>query len=41
MKLKNLFLIGLVAFGFASCSDYLEVDAPSKYDDNYVFNKNS
>ncbi len=41
MKLKNLFLIGLVAFGFASCSDYLEVDAPSKYDDNYVFNKKS
>jgi len=37
MKLKNIFLTGLAITALASCSDYLDVDAPSKYDDDYVF----
>ena len=41
MKLRKLFILALVAFGFASCSDYLEVDSPSKYDDEYIFTKSS
>ncbi len=41
MKLRKLFILALVAFGFASCSDYLEVDSPSKYDDEYIFTKAS
>ena len=41
MKLRKLFILALVAFGFASCSDYLEVESPSKYDDEYIFTKSS
>ena len=37
MKLRNIFLTGLSAVAFASCSDYLDVDAPSKNDPEYVF----
>ena len=37
MKLKNIFFAGLAVTALASCSDYLDVDAPSKYDDAYVF----
>lgn len=38
MKIKNIFLVGLTVFGFCSCSDFLDVDAPSKYGNEYVFN---
>ncbi len=35
---KNIFLAGLLlAFGLTSCSDFLEVESESKYEDNYVF----
>ncbi|MDE6685218.1 MAG: RagB/SusD family nutrient uptake outer membrane protein [Duncaniella sp.] len=30
MKLRNIFIAGMSAVALASCSDYLEVDAPSK-----------
>lgn len=38
MKLKYILITGLVAMGFSSCNDYLEVEAPSKYEDGYIFN---
>lgn len=38
MKLKYIFITGLVAMGFSSCNDFLEVEAPSKYENEYVFN---
>ena len=41
MKIKNIVIAGLVAVGFSSCNDYLEVDAPSKYDNEYVFSEKS
>jgi len=37
MKLRNIFLTGLSAVALASCSDYLDVDAPSKNPPEYVF----
>lgn len=37
MKLRNIFLAGLSAVALASCSDYLDVDAPSKNPPEYVF----
>ena len=37
MKLKYILITGLVAMGFSSCNDFLEVDAPSKYEDGYIF----
>ena len=37
MKIKNIIIAGLVAVGFSACNDYLDVDAPSKYDNDYVF----
>lgn len=42
MKLKNLLFIGLAAFGFASCQEFMEeVESPSKYNNEYVFTKKS
>ncbi len=41
MKIKNIVIAGLVAVGFSSCNDYLDVDAPSKYDNEYVFSEKS
>ncbi len=42
MKLKNLLFIGLAAFGFTSCHEFMEeVESPSKYDNEYVFTKKS
>lgn len=38
MKLKYILITGLVTMSFSSCSDFLEVDAPSKYENEYVFN---
>lgn len=37
MKLKNIFFSGLSLLALASCSDYLEVDAPSKNELSYVY----
>ncbi len=35
---KNIFLAGLLlAFGLTSCSDFLDVESESKYEDDYVF----
>ncbi len=35
---KNIFLAGLLlAFGLTSCSDFLDTESPSKYEDDYVF----
>lgn len=38
MKLKYILITGLVTMGLSSCNDFLEVEAPSKYDNEYVFN---
>lgn len=37
MKLHNILLVGLAGLSLASCSDYLDVDAPSKNPPEYVF----
>lgn len=37
MKLRNILLAGVLAAGFASCDDYLDVESPSRYDLDYVF----
>lgn len=37
MKFKNIFLLGLSAMALVSCSDYLDVDAPSKNELDYVY----
>lgn len=37
MKIKNIILTGVAALAFASCNDYLEVDAPSAYSEDFVF----
>ena len=36
MKTKNLLYIGMALWGLSACSDYLEVEAPSKFTDEYV-----
>ncbi|WP_163222620.1 RagB/SusD family nutrient uptake outer membrane protein [Bacteroides sp. 214] len=33
---KNILIIGLALLGLTSCSDYLDVDSPSKFSDDYV-----
>lgn len=37
MKLRNIFLAGLAGLSLVSCSDYLDVDAPSKIFPNDVY----
>ena len=37
MKIKNILIVGLVAASLSSCNDFLDVDAISKYDNEYVF----
>ncbi len=37
MKIKNIIIAGLALAVFSSCNDFLRVDAPSKYDNGYVF----
>lgn len=37
MKLRNILLAGVLAVGFASCDDYLDVESPSRFDFDYVF----
>ena len=41
MKLKNIFLSGLSVLALASCSDYLDVEAPSKNELDYVYSDKS
>ena len=36
MKLRNIFITGLSVVALSSCSDYLDVEAPSKNDMDYV-----
>lgn len=38
MKLKNIYLAGIGLVALTSCEDYLTVDAPSKVDNEYIFN---
>lgn len=38
MKTKNILYAGLLLVGLSSCNDYLDVNAPSKYDSGYIFN---
>ena len=37
MKIKNILLTGIAALTLASCNDYLEVEAPSAYTDDFVY----
>lgn len=37
MKLKNILITGLGAVALTACSDYLDVDAPSKHDIEKIF----
>ena len=37
MKKKNILLAGLALLGLVSCNDYLDVDAPSKYTEEFIF----
>lgn len=37
MKLKNILLLGLGAAALASCNDYLDVNSPSSYNEDFVF----
>ena len=37
MKLHNILLAGIACLSLASCSDYLDVDAPSKLPPEYVY----
>ena len=39
MKLKNLLIIGLTALALVSCSDFLDVDSPSSYSEEFVFSQ--
>ena len=41
MKLKNILLIGMAAFSLMACNDYLEVNAPSAYTEEFVFSQNT
>lgn len=41
MKLNKLIIAGISVMAFSSCSDYLDVDAPSKNDFDYVYADNT
>ena len=41
MKIKNFLLTGVAALALASCNDYLDVDAPSAYSEEFVFGQKS
>lgn len=37
MKLKNILFVGMAALSLASCNDFLDVDAPSAYTEDFVY----
>ena len=37
MKKRNIFYAGLALLALSSCDDYLDVDAPSKYTEEFIF----
>ena len=39
MKFKYILLAGLALTGWSACNDYLDVDAPSKYTEEYVYSQ--
>ena len=39
MKLKNILVTGFVALAMVSCDDFLSVDAPSSYTEEFVFSQ--
>lgn len=39
MKLRNILLTGLTAITLASCNDFLDVEAPSSYSEDFVFSQ--
>ena len=41
MKIKTIILTGVTALALASCNDYLNVDAPSAYTEEFVFTQKS
>ncbi len=41
MKLRNILLTGVALASLTACNDYLEVDAPSKQTNEYIFTKES
>ena len=41
MKIKNILLTGVAVLTLTSCNDYLDVDAPSAYTEEFVFGQKS
>ena len=41
MKLKNILVIGLTSLTLASCNDFLDVESPSSYSEEFVFSQKS
>ena len=41
MKIKHILLTGVAALSLTSCNDFLEVDAPSAYTEEFVFGQKS
>ena len=41
MKIKNILLTGVAALSLASCNDFLDVEAPSAYTEEFVFSQKS
>ena len=39
MKLKNILVIGLTSLTLASCNDFLDVESPSSYSEEFVFSQ--
>lgn len=41
MKLKNILMTGLAALALVSCDDFLSIDAPSSYTEEFVYSQKS
>ncbi|MDE6003063.1 MAG: RagB/SusD family nutrient uptake outer membrane protein, partial [Prevotella sp.] len=39
MKIKNILLTGIATLSLVSCNDFLDVDAPSAYTEEFVFSQ--